>query len=132
MCLLTSTGSYTLKCIMVDVAAQNQCIEEDTAQLLEEGTASQQRALHVVYGQVLRKREFADDQDDSINDDPLIVLMEYMRQKNMRLLDLFNSLDADGSKSLSRQEFKEGLQVSSRRGCRSVQGGAAGQFKQWL
>ena len=52
-----------------------------------------------------------DVQEDSINDDPLIVLMEYMRQKNMRLLDLFNSLDADGSKSLSRDEFKEGLQV---------------------
>ena len=29
----------------------------------------------------------------------------------MRLLDLFNSLDADGSKSLSREEFRQGLMV---------------------
>ena len=49
--------------------------------------------------------------EDYINDDPLIVLMEYMRQRNMRLLDLFNSLDADGSKSLSREEFRQGLMV---------------------
>ncbi len=35
--------------------------------------------------------------------------MEFMRQKNMRLVDLFTSLDTDGSKSLSRDEFKDGL-----------------------
>jgi Ca2+-binding EF-hand superfamily protein len=44
----------------------------------------------------------------------MMVLMEYMRQKNMRLVDLFTRLDADGSKSLSRKEFKDGLLVSHR------------------
>ena len=37
--------------------------------------------------------------------------MEFMRQRNMRLVDLFQSLDTDGSKSLTRDEFREGLLV---------------------
>jgi hypothetical protein len=53
-------------------------------------------------------------QDDTaafLNDDPMIVLMEYMRLQNLRLVDLFTSLDADGSNSLSREEFRCGLLV---------------------
>ena len=41
----------------------------------------------------------------------MMVLMEFMRVKNLRLLDLFASLDKDGSKSLTRQEFRDGLLV---------------------
>ena len=37
--------------------------------------------------------------------------MEFMRQKNMRLVDLFTSLDEDGSRSLSWDEFRDGLKV---------------------
>ena len=95
----------------INLLLQNQSIEESTAQLLDDGITQQQRSLRVIYGHILRKKEISGSEADSINDDPLIVLMEYMRQKNMRLLDLFNSLDTDGSKSLSRQEFREGLQV---------------------
>ena len=54
-------------------------------------------------------------QDDGmvfLNDNPMVVLMEYMRITNLRLVDLFTSLDKDGSWSLSRDEFKEGLMVS--------------------
>ena len=36
-----------------------------------------------------------------------------MRQMNLRLVDWFMKLDADGSQSLTREEFKEGLQVSA-------------------
>lgn len=55
-------------------------------------------------------------QDDGmvfLNDNPLVVLMEYMRLMNLRLVDLFTSLDKDGSWSLSRDEFKQGLMVSA-------------------
>ena len=46
-----------------------------------------------------------------LNDNPLTVLMEYMRIMNLRPVDLFTSLDKDGSWSISRDEFKEGLMV---------------------
>ena len=45
-------------------------------------------------------------------DDPMTVLMEFMRIRNLRLIDLFACLDKDGNKSLSREEFRDGLMVS--------------------
>ena len=41
----------------------------------------------------------------------MMVLMEFMRIQNFRLVDLFTSLDKDGSKSLTRKEFRDGLLV---------------------
>jgi len=43
--------------------------------------------------------------------DPITILMEYIRLKNLRLVDMFRSLDGDNSKSISRDEFKRGLMV---------------------
>ena len=54
------------------------------------------------------------EQDDFLKDDPMMVLMEFMRLQNLRLVDLFTSLDKDGSKSLSYDEFRNGLLVSAR------------------
>ena len=51
--------------------------------------------------------------DSFEKEDPMMVLMEFMRIKNFRLIDLFKSLDADGSHSLTRKEFKDGLLVSA-------------------
>ena len=42
----------------------------------------------------------------------MMVLMEFMRIQNLRLVDLFTSLDKDGSKSLTRREFRDGLLVT--------------------
>ena len=42
---------------------------------------------------------------------PLEILLIFMAEKNLRLIDLFKSLDADQSMSLSRQEFIDGLKV---------------------
>ena len=38
--------------------------------------------------------------------------MEFLRISNLRLVDLFTTLDKDGSKSLTREEFRDGLVVS--------------------
>ena len=43
----------------------------------------------------------------------MMVLMEFMRIQNFRLVDLFTSLDKDGSKSLTHKEFRDGLQVTT-------------------
>ncbi|XP_069128994.1 leucine-rich repeat-containing protein 74A-like [Argopecten irradians] len=43
--------------------------------------------------------------------DPAIVLFEYMRQENLRLIDLFRNLDRDQNNTISREEFREGFQM---------------------
>ncbi|GFR85760.1 leucine-rich repeat-containing protein 74A-like isoform X1 [Elysia marginata] len=45
-----------------------------------------------------------------VYENPLIVLMEFCRLQNLRLVDMFNNIDKDRSKSLSYQEFQDGLQ----------------------
>ena len=50
-------------------------------------------------------REVLDDRN------PLEILMEFMAHQNLRLVDLFKSLDKDQSNSLTRDEFVGGLKV---------------------
>lgn len=73
-----------------------------------------QRHLVVHHGVLVRQDLLAheDEKDFFINDDPMIVLMEFTRLKNLRLVDVFTSMDTDKSWSLSRDEFREGLLVS--------------------
>jgi Ca2+-binding EF-hand superfamily protein len=40
-----------------------------------------------------------------------MVLFEYMKQSNLRLVDFFHVLDRDKSDTISKEEFREGLQV---------------------
>ena len=49
--------------------------------------------------------------EEFLHEDPMMVLMECMRMMNLRLVDLFSSLDKDGSKSLTYDEFKDELLV---------------------
>ena len=44
---------------------------------------------------------------------PLEILLVFMAEQNLRLVDLFKSLDKDQSMSLSRSEFIEGLKVGT-------------------
>ena len=37
--------------------------------------------------------------------DPIQLLLDYMEQQNLRLVDFFNKLDTDGGMSLSRRVF---------------------------
>ena len=43
---------------------------------------------------------------------PLEILLTYMAEKKLRLVDLFKNLDKDQSGSLERHEFIDGLKVS--------------------
>ena len=42
---------------------------------------------------------------------PMIVLKQYIEDKNLRLVDFFNQVDKDKSLSVSPEEFRKGLQV---------------------
>lgn len=72
------------------------------------------RRFVVIHGPIIKQREgnCKENENEFNQDDPMTVLMECMRLQNLRLVDLFTSLDKDGSGTLSRQEFKEGLLVS--------------------
>ncbi|XP_060064844.1 leucine-rich repeat-containing protein 74A-like [Ylistrum balloti] len=41
--------------------------------------------------------------------DPVIVLFEYMKRENLRLIDLFRNFDRDQNNAISREEFREGF-----------------------
>ncbi|XP_033743774.1 leucine-rich repeat-containing protein 74A-like [Pecten maximus] len=43
--------------------------------------------------------------------DPVMVLFEYMKQENLRLIDLFRNLDRDQNNEISREEFREGFMM---------------------
>ena len=41
-----------------------------------------------------------------------VKLQNYIEKRKMRLIDFFNQFDADGSMSVTREEFSQGLEVS--------------------
>ena len=112
-CSLSLLDLTVCTCIVfvgfIIISKQGMCVSTKFIEDLEE--IRQTRKLDVKYDLVLEQSDIGGDDEDFLNADPMVVLMEYMRQKNMRLVDLFTRLDADGSKSLSRQEFKDGLLV---------------------
>ena len=45
--------------------------------------------------------------------DPFQLLMAYIKLRGLRLWDLFMQFDRNGSMTLSREEFREGIRVIS-------------------
>ena len=45
--------------------------------------------------------------------DPVLVLFEYMRLDNLRLIDMFKSFDVSHADKLRKNDFREGLSVST-------------------
>ena len=43
--------------------------------------------------------------------DPMTKLRNYMEENNLRLVDFFNQFDEDHSMSVTREEFKKGVEV---------------------
>ena len=74
----------------------------------------QKRTLEVVYGQVIGHSltNFDEIEKQMLEENPSIVLLEFGKLMGFRLLDLFSSLDKDGSRTLDRSEIERGLKVS--------------------
>ena len=72
-----------------------------------------ERDVKVVYGMVRGEENEMkeDDEMQLIDENPVIVLMEFGKLMGFRLIDLFSAMDKDGSKSLDKHEIKTGLQV---------------------
>ena len=50
--------------------------------------------------------------DDHALGDPMAILVYFMRNEGMRLMDLFAYLDNDKNTVITRQEFAEGMKVN--------------------
>lgn len=89
----------------------DQLVEPEFVALLAE--LEVKRVFKVVYGQV-RGQEFRGDDDDEkmlLDENPIIILMEFGKLMGFRLMDLFAALDKDGSKSLDHNEIRNGLRM---------------------
>ena len=65
--------------------------------------------MSVSFGLALKEQE---EEGDLLEENPLIVLMEFCRLQNLRLVDMFKAIDKDRSRNLSYEEFTKGLQVN--------------------
>ncbi|XP_076446307.1 uncharacterized protein LOC143283818 [Babylonia areolata] len=85
-----------------------QSVEPEFLAVLEELQKS--RSIVVRFGAVLGQDvESKDDEMQLMDENPVVVLMEFGRLLGLRLVDLFSMMDKDGSKTLTRQEIKKGL-----------------------
>ncbi|XP_076468162.1 uncharacterized protein LOC143298987 [Babylonia areolata] len=68
------------------------------------------RDVSVRFGAVLGQDVESNDEEMQLMDEnPVVVLMEFGKLLNLRLVDLFAMMDKDGSKTLTRFEIKSGL-----------------------
>ncbi len=49
--------------------------------------------------------------DGMIFEDPMLVMIEFISKKGLRLLEFFKQFDKDGGGSIDREEFIRGLKV---------------------
>ena len=92
-------------------AIQDLCVDASFIKYLK--NVRKKRFIVVKHGVIMKNDELGlrPKSDPFCLDDPMTVLMEFMRVRNLRLIDLFACLDKDGNKSLSREEFRDGLMV---------------------
>ncbi|KAL4230081.1 hypothetical protein ACF0H5_010466 [Mactra antiquata] len=90
----------------------DQKVEPAFAELLNELQRSRFN-LQVIHGLVLGRDKIVDDDEEKalMDENPIIVLMEFGKLMGFRLMDLFASLDKDGSKTLSHDEIRTGLRM---------------------
>ena len=69
--------------------------------------------FNIKVGYVSSGKEMSGMGDQFSDQNPLEILLLFMSDQNLRLVDLFKSFDKDQSMSLTREEFIDGLKVGS-------------------
>ena len=54
---------------------------------------------------------FDTSEEDFLRTDPMALIRAYVDKHNLRLLDLFNSIDKDRNFKISQEEFANGMKV---------------------
>ncbi|XP_052791650.1 leucine-rich repeat-containing protein 74B-like [Mya arenaria] len=68
------------------------------------------RPMKVHHREPNRKKITQIVKDRTLKDyDPAMILFEYMKQENMRLIDLFRTFDTDSSQTVTKDELREGF-----------------------
>lgn len=74
------------------------------------------KKMKVIHGEILSSgmtiKERKHDPHDLNRFDPVLVLVEYMRIDNLRLIDFFQYLDTTNREQLSRTDFRDGVAVN--------------------
>lgn len=99
---------------MRDLDLSDQSVELEFLDLLQK--VRDKRQLFMTHGTVIKAPlvdEVVAPPVDVENSDPMMVLMECITQKRLRISDLFTKLDKDENQSLTKQEFIRGLQSLS-------------------
>ena len=99
---------YNLCCLPL---FQTQLVEMDFATNIKQ--LKDNRDITIIHGMIRGVFGSGDDEDELslIDENPIIVLMEFGHMNGFRLTDLFSVFDKDGSKSLDKSEIKTGLMV---------------------
>ncbi|GFR68629.1 leucine-rich repeat-containing protein 74A-like [Elysia marginata] len=83
-------------------------VDDDFVAMQEE---LEERGVSIYYGNILQrpKKEIKAGPRTLGSFDPILVLFEYMKQQNLRLIDLFRSLDVNRDNAISREELRNGF-----------------------
>ncbi|XP_067660532.1 leucine-rich repeat-containing protein 74A-like [Haliotis asinina] len=113
---ITSSGAYFLLNALRETKSSGlnyvdlgtQCVEGPFVTMLQD--MQEQRSLQMKYGAVWdQSMEGEDDEMDLVDENPVLILMEFGKLLGLRLTDLFCMMDKDNSKTLTRKEIKCGL-----------------------
>jgi hypothetical protein len=73
------------------------------------------KGTRVTHGELLNAGNVVEEKKHDPHDlnrfDPVMVLVEYMRIDNLRLIDFFQYLDTNSRERLSKSDFREGVAV---------------------
>lgn len=97
----------------VDVCPQGIRVEQNFLSCVE-NICDHQQTFNAVVTHISKHKTPDHKENIFIQEDinPLEILLTFMGEKKLRLVDLFKNLDKDQSGSLEREEFIEGLKVS--------------------
>ncbi len=75
------------------------------------------KSIRVTHGELIAGGNAVTEKEHDPHDlnrfDPVMVLVEYMRIDNLRLIDFFQYLDTGSRERLSKSNFRDGVAVSS-------------------
>ncbi|KAL3880035.1 hypothetical protein ACJMK2_032307 [Sinanodonta woodiana] len=95
---------------IIELDLTGQLVEKSFVSMLNE--IQSHRNIKVIHGPVRgQDAEKEDDEKALVDENPIIVLMEFGKLMGFRLMDLFSILDKDGSKSLDHDEIRHGLRL---------------------
>lgn len=75
----------------------------------------EKKGVRVTHGELLSTGNMLEEKEHDPHDlnrfDPVMVLVEYMRIDNLRLIDFFQYLDTNSRERLSKSDFRDGVAV---------------------